>query len=57
MDYTYPSIFLSYGLFFLFLIGAVYFMVRSWNHGYWGKDSEAVKYQMLRDDDEEIRHG
>jgi hypothetical protein len=56
-DYSYPGIFLSYGLFFLFVIGAAYFLARSWKHGYWGKDSEAAKYRMLRDDDEETHHG
>ncbi len=52
-DYVYPSIFLAYGLFFLLALGALYFLVRSWKHGYWGKDSEVAKYRMLRDDDEE----
>jgi len=56
-DYSYPSIFLSYGLFFLLAIGAAYFFVRSWKHGYFGEHSEAVKLRMLRDDDEESHHG
>ncbi len=50
-DYVYPSIFFSYSLFFLFLVGAIFFMVRSIKHGYWGKESEAPKYRMLEDDD------
>ena len=50
-DYVYPSIFFSYSLFFLFVIGAVFFLVRSIRHGYWGKDSEDPKYRMLEDDE------
>ncbi len=55
-DYVYPSIFLSYGLFFLFVAGAGFFLARSVRHGYWGKDSEVAKFRMLREDDEERRH-
>ena len=55
-DYVYPSIFFSYSLFFLFLIGAIFFMVRSIKHGYWGRDSEEAKYRMLEDDDGDIKH-
>ncbi len=51
-DYVYPSIFFSYSLFFMFLIGAIFFMVRSIKHGYWGKDSEEAKYRMLEDEDQ-----
>ncbi len=54
-DYTYPSIFLSYLLFFLFASGALFFLIRSVKDGYWGKDSEVVKYRMLAD--EEADHG
>ncbi len=54
-DYTYPSIFLSYLLFFLFALGALFFLIRSVKDGYWGKDSEEVKYRMLAD--EEAEHG
>jgi hypothetical protein len=56
-DYVYPGIFLSYGLFLLFVIGAAYFFVRSLKHGYFGKDSEAAKFRMLHDDDQESHHG
>ena len=51
-DYVYPSVFLAYFLFFLFLVGAIFFLVRSRPHGYWGKNSEEPKYRMLEDDDE-----
>lgn len=54
-DYTYPSIFLSYLLFFLFAGGSVFFFIRSVKDGYWGPRSEEVKYRMLAD--EEAKHG
>jgi hypothetical protein len=50
-DYVYPIIFFSYSLFFMFVIGAAFFLVRSIRHGYWGKISEEPKYQMLEDDE------
>ena len=49
-DYVYPSIFLAYMMFFLFLAGAVFFLVRSRHDGYWGKQSEDPKYQMFNED-------
>lgn len=55
MDYTYPSVFFAYFLFFLFLCGALYFFVRSFRDGYWGPDAEESKYRMLND--EEMDHG
>ena len=54
-DYTYPSIFFAYLLFFLFLIGALYFFFKTWKDGYWGKESEEAKYRML--EDEEVQNG
>ena len=51
-DYVYPSIFLAYLMFFLFFAGAVFFLVRSRNDGYWGQQSEDPKYRMLHDADE-----
>lgn len=53
-DYTYPSVFFSYFLFLLFVVGAVFFLLRSVRDGYWGRDSEEVKYRMLHD--EEVKH-
>jgi hypothetical protein len=50
-DYVYPSIFFSYFLFFLFVVGAVFFLVRSRHDGYWGSDSVDPKYRMLADDE------
>ncbi len=50
-DYVYPSIFFSYFLFFLFLVGGIFFFVRSFRDGYWGSKGEDPKYRMLEDDD------
>lgn len=52
-DYVYPSIFFAYLMFFLFLVGAVFFLIRSCHDGYWGSESEDPKYRMLADDDGE----
>ena len=49
-DYSYPSIYFSYFLFFLLMGGAVYFMLRTLRQGYFGKGGEAPKYRMLSDD-------
>lgn len=50
-DYTYPSVFLAYLLFFLCLAGAIFFLVRSRHDGYWGSQSEEPKYRMLADNE------
>ena len=59
MDYTYPSIFLAYLMFFILFGGTLYFLVRSRKDGYWGRSSEEPKYRMLQDDDDitERHHG
>ncbi|MEZ5398395.1 MAG: hypothetical protein R2729_01930 [Bryobacteraceae bacterium] len=49
-DYTYPSVYFAYLFFFLLFGLAVYFFVRTWRHGYFGPDSEEVKFRMLRED-------
>lgn len=54
-DYVYPSIFLAYLLFFICFAGALFFFFRSKHDGYWGHESEDVKYRMF--DDEENEHG
>lgn len=51
MDYTYPSVFFAYLFFFISLGLAVFFFVRSARDGYWGKDSEEMKFRMLDDDE------
>jgi len=59
MDYTYPSIFLAYLMFFILFGGTLYFLIRSRKDGYWGRSSEEPKYRMLQDDDDitERHHG
>ncbi len=49
-DYSYPSIFFANFLFLLLVAGAVFFFVRSFKDGYWGRHSEEPKYRMLNDD-------
>ena len=51
-DYVYPSIFLAYLMFLMFVIGALFFLLRSRHDGYWGKDSEDPKFRMLDDETE-----
>ncbi|MBZ5683467.1 MAG: hypothetical protein LAP86_00405 [Acidobacteriia bacterium] len=53
-DYVYPSIFLAYLMFFLFVAGAIFFLIRSRKDGYWGSQSEDPKYQMLHDGLDEL---
>jgi hypothetical protein len=50
-DYSYPSIFFSYFLFFVLGGGALYFLIRSVRDGYWGPEGEEIKYRMLEDDE------
>lgn len=57
MDYTYPSVYFAYFFFFIVASGAVFFFVRTCRDGYWGKDSEEVKYRMLEDDDTGGKYG
>ncbi len=51
MDYTYPSVYFAYFFFFIVAMLALYFFLRSYRDGYWGENSEDVKYRMLEDDD------
>lgn len=53
-DYVYPSIFLAYLMFFLFVAGAIFFLFRSRHDGYFGEKSEDPKYRMLGDDDHNV---
>lgn len=46
-DYTYPSVFFAYLFFALSAALTVFFFVRSCKDGYWGKDSEEIKYQVF----------
>lgn len=52
-DYVYPSVFLAYLMFFLFLAGAIFFLVRSRHDGYWGESGENPKYRMFGDDNQD----
>jgi len=56
-DYTYPSVYLAYLMFFLCLAGAIFFLVRSRHGGYWGHRSEDPKYRMLADDEPGVDTG
>lgn len=56
-DYTYPSVYFSYFFFLIIACGALYFFFRSRRDGYWGKDSEEVKYRMLEDDENGDNYG
>jgi hypothetical protein len=49
---VYPSVFLAYFMFFLFVAGGIFFLVKSLRHGYWGEHSEDPKYRMFVDDEE-----
>ena len=57
MDYTYPSVYFAYFFFFLVGAGALFFFFRTLRDGYWGKDSEEVKYRMLNDDENGDQNG
>lgn len=54
-DYTYPSVYFAYLFFALMFFLAVYFCIKTLRDGYWGKDSEDVKYRMFDSDDSERR--
>jgi len=55
-DYTWPSVYFAY-LFFAISLGVgVYFFVRSWKDGYWGKDGEDIKYSVFDDADAGAGH-
>ncbi len=54
-DYTYPSIYFAYLFFALMFALAVYFCVKTAKDGYWGKDGEDVKYDVLDESPTERR--
>ena len=53
-DYTWPSVYFAYLFFALSALLTLFFLVRSWKDGYWGKEGENVKYQIF---DDEVKHG
>jgi hypothetical protein len=54
-DYTWPSVYFSYFFFAISLGLALFFFVRSWKDGYWGKDGEGVKYRVFEDGEDSPR--
>ncbi|MEQ1948244.1 MAG: hypothetical protein ABL995_13710 [Bryobacteraceae bacterium] len=50
MDYMYPSMALAYGFFAVSVLLTLFFFIRSFKDGYWGRDAEDVKYQVFQDD-------
>jgi len=46
-DYTWPSVYFAYFFFFLCLVLAVFFFIRSMKDGYWSKDGERIRYQVF----------
>jgi hypothetical protein len=57
MDYSYPSVFLSYFLFLILTLLTLFFLIHSRKHGYFGKHSEDPVARMMNDDDEGGSHG
>jgi hypothetical protein len=53
-DYTWPSVYFAYLFFALSVALALFFFVRSWKDGYWGKDAEEIKFQVF---DQKVNHG
>lgn len=49
MDYTWPSVYWMYSLMGMFVVGAVFFLVRAIQTGA-VRDDEEPKYRMLEDD-------
>jgi len=56
-DYTYPSVYFAYFFFTIVASGALYFFLRTLKDGYWGENSEDVKYRMLEDEDNGGEYG
>jgi hypothetical protein len=48
-DYTWPSVYFAYFFFAISLGVGVYFFVRSFKDGYWGKHGEDIKYSVFDD--------
>ena len=49
-DYTWPSVFFSYGFFAICLGVAVFFFCKTWKDGYWRKSGEDIKYRVFEED-------
>ena len=55
-DYTWPSVYFAYFFFAICFLLALYFFVRSWKDGYWGRESEDVKYTVFDEGDQHGKH-
>ena len=53
-DYTWPSVYFAYLFFALSAALALYFFVRSWKDGYWGEESEEIKFLVVA---KKVNHG
>ena len=53
-DYTWPSVYFAYLFFAISALLALFFFVRSWKDGYWGKDGEDIKYHVFEGEE---KHG
>ncbi len=49
-DYVYPSVYFAYFFFAIAALLALFFFLRSFKDGYWGKNSEEAKHRMMRED-------
>lgn len=49
-DYVYPSVYFAYFYFFLLMVGAIFFFLRTRRDGYWGRESEEAKFRMMEDE-------
>ena len=56
-DLNIPSVAFIYAFIFLVAFGALFFFIRTLRDGYWGKNSEDVKYRMLEDDENGGEYG
>jgi hypothetical protein len=54
-DYTYPSVYLAYLMFFLLAALAVYFFAKTFRDGYWGKNSEDIKFTVFEEGNDHAR--
>lgn len=54
-DHTWPSVYFAYLFFGIMVALAVFFFVKSFKDGYWGKNAEDVKYQIFADGERDER--
>lgn len=56
-DYTWPSVYFAYLFFAISLGTAVFFFIRSLKDGYWGRESEEIKYQVFEEAEQDTQTG